>query len=87
MITLPTNQSISKIDATCEIHTAACLLKNKLKYYVYHHEADLSVNITQLLNNAVIYLDNIATIQWQIYVRKCNKLLRIYLYMYLFLCS
>ena len=85
MITLPTNRSISKIDATCEIHMAACLLKNKLMHYVHHHEANLNVSITRLLNynNAIIiYLDNIATIQWQIYVRKCNKLPHNYMFIY-----
>ena len=80
MITLPNNRSASKIDATCEIYTAAFLLKNKLIYYVHHHEANLSVKVTRLLDNVLINLDVITTIQWQIYVRKYIQQTAIQLY-------
>ena len=70
MITSPNNQPVCKINATCEIYTVASLLKNELMHYVCHHGADLSVSVTELLEDVVDYLNDITTIQLEIYVRK-----------------
>ena len=81
MIALPNNQ-LSKINATCEIYTAAFLLKSKLTYYVHHHEANFSVEAARLIDNVLIYLDIIITIQWQIYVRIHNKYIPLQLFIF-----
>lgn len=70
MITSPNNQSVSKFDATCEIHTVASLLENKLMHYICHHGANLSVRVSQLVVKVLYYLSAITTIQLEIYVRK-----------------
>ena len=79
------NKTLNRNDATCEIYTVAFLLKTKLIRYVYHCNKTnagenantkcvniTDVNIIQLLDEALIYLEIIANTQWQIYVRKYN---------------
>ena len=70
MTSLKQNLSLSKDNATCEIYTAAVLLKTKLKHYVFHNTTKISVNAIRLFASAFSQLHSIATIQWQIYVRK-----------------
>ena len=70
MTSLRKKLSLSKENATCEIYTAAILLQIKLKHYVFHHTTKISVNVIRLFASALSHLDSIATIQWQIYVRK-----------------
>ena len=65
--------SLSKDNATCEIYTIAILLKTKLKHYAFHHINNINVNIIRLFTSAISYLDTVATIQWQIYVRNYTK--------------
>ena len=84
MTTLRNNQ-LSKINATCEIYTAAFILKSKLMYmyYVHHHETNFSVKAARLIDNVLIYLDIIITIQWQIYVRMHNKYIPLQLFIFI----
>lgn len=70
-------KTLNKIDATCEIYTAAIQLKTKLMHYNRNNvgnkrSIDVHNNITKLFDKVLIYLDIITTIQWQIYVRKSN---------------
>ena len=82
MTSLRNNLSLSNEDATCEIYTTAILLKIKLKHYVFDHITNISVNVIRLFASAISHLHSIATIQWQIYVRKYkNLILRVYIYM------
>ena len=71
--------NLPRITATCEFYAAATLLKTKLRHFMFHNEANISVNTIRLFQSAVSYLDSLATFQWQIYVRKY----KIYLYMQL----
>ena len=87
MTSLRNNLSLSNENATCEIYTTAILLKIKLKHYVFHHITNISVNVIRLFASAISHLHSIATIQWQIYVRKYkNLILRIYIYIYMCVC-
>ena len=61
---------LSNVNATCEIYTAAILLKNKLMHTMFYQETNVSVNAIRLFESALVYLDSIAAILWQIYVRK-----------------
>ena len=81
MTSLRNNLSLSNDNATCEIYTAAILLKTKLKHYVFHNTTNISVNVIRLFASAISYLHCIATIQWQIYVR---EYIYIYIYIYIY---
>ena len=80
MTSLTKNLSLSKDNATCEIYTAAIVLKAKLNHYVFHHTTNISVNVIRLFALAISHLHSIATIQWQIYVREY-----IYIYIYVYI--
>lgn len=63
----------SESNAICEIYAAAILLKTKLKQYPLYQE-NTSANAIHLFESAITYLDHIADIQWELYVRNYYNL-------------
>ena len=87
-VLMPFRNSSDKTNATCEISTAAFLLKIKLIHDVYRNRTNIANNTVPLFDKVLYYLDVIINTQCKIYVRRYNYtiLIMYYFYLYIPLC-
>ena len=87
-VQMPFRNPSDKINATCEISTAAVILKIKLINDVYHKRINITNNTVQLFDKVLYYLDIIINTQCKIYVRRYNYtiLIMYYFHLYISLC-